>query len=69
MPEIVGDEDLAAVLSGQDEVGPFAPEIGGEEKVRIGDGYDGAVRINGYRRCAAARLEGVTPRMKHDLTM
>ena len=36
MPEIVGDEDLAAVLSGQDEVGPFAVEIGGEEEVRVG---------------------------------
>ena len=69
MPEIVGDEDLAAVLSGQDEVGPFALEIGGEEKVRVGDGYDGAVRLNGYRRCAVAHVKRLTPRVKHDLTL
>src|SRR5947208_16036682 len=69
VPEIVGDEDLAAVLSGQDEVGPFAVEIGGEQEVRVGDGHDGAIRLNGYRRCAVAHVERLTPRVKHDLTL
>jgi hypothetical protein len=37
--------------------------------VCVGDGHDRAVRLNGYRRYAAPRLESVTPRVEQDLTL
>jgi hypothetical protein len=62
VPEIVRDEDLAAVLSGQDEVGPFALEIGGEEEMRVGDGHDGAVGSTAIA-AAPSRTSKVSPRV------
>ena len=56
-------------LAGQNEVGPLALEVRGEEEVRVRDGYDGAVRLNGNGRYAVARVKGFTPRVKHDLTL
>jgi len=69
LPEIIRNEDLAAVLAGQNEIGSFALEIGGAEEVRVRDGHDGAARLNGNRRCALARVEGFTPGVNHDLTL
>jgi hypothetical protein len=59
----------ARALAGQNEVGPLALEVRGEEEVRVRDGYDGAVRLNGNGRYAVARVKGFTPRVKHDLTL
>jgi hypothetical protein len=37
LPEIIRNEDLAAVLPGQNQVGSFALEIGGAEEMGVGD--------------------------------
>ncbi len=68
MPEIIGDEDLVAVLPGQNEVRSFTLEIGREQQVRVGDGDGDGVRLHGNRRHAFARVERLTPRVNHDLT-
>jgi hypothetical protein len=46
---------------GENEIGSFAREIGGEQEVRVGDGDDGAVRPNGNRRWPVVRIERLTP--------
>src|SRR5258708_3797132 len=68
VPEIIGDEDLVAGLPGQNEVRSFTLEIGREQQVRVGDGDGAGVRLHGNRRHAFARVEGLTPRVNHDLT-
>jgi hypothetical protein len=68
LPEVIGDEDLAAVLPGQNEVGALAMEIGGEEEVSIGDGHGRAARLDGNRRRVVAQIKRLTLRVNHDLT-
>src|SRR5262249_1333667 len=36
--EIIGDENLVAVVAGQNEVRSFALELGGEQQMRVGNG-------------------------------
>lgn len=67
LPEVIRNDHLAAVLAGQNEVGAFALEIGGEEEVSIRDGDGRAIRLDGYRR-RVAHVQRLTLRVNHDLT-
>jgi hypothetical protein len=55
--EIIGDENLVAVVAGQNEVGSFALEVGREQQMRVGNGDGSGVRLNGNHRYAFARVE------------
>src|SRR5262245_26461614 len=58
VPEIIGDENLVAVVAGQDEVGSFALEVGREQKMRVRNRDGRGVRLDGHRRDVFVRLEG-----------
>src|SRR5262249_40687369 len=57
VPEIIGDENLVAVVAGQNEVGSFALELGREQQVRVGNSDGRGVRLDGNRRDAFVRRE------------
>jgi hypothetical protein len=58
VPEIIGDDNLVPVVAGENEVGSFALEVGGEQQVRVRNGDGSGIRPNGDHRYAFARLEG-----------
>jgi hypothetical protein len=69
VPEIIRHEDAMSVLPGQNEVRPFALELGCEEEMRVRNGDDSGIRLHSNRRYAIVTVEGFTPCVNHNLTL
>jgi hypothetical protein len=46
VPELIGDENLVAVVAGQNEVRSFAVELSREQQVRVGNSNDSGIRLH-----------------------